>query len=122
MCNHQPSNHLSNISDNDDTNQNIELLKLRGQSDSVARENVEKITLLYNSKHSLGTVQTKPAPNRSGLLCILYPENELLASIPIYDRYIAWYISEFGVRKAAKPLGFSRMSFYRWLSKNSYRL
>lgn len=121
MCSQPQSNHLSSLSDEDDTRQNIELLKLRGQPEDIARENVKKITAIYDSKHSVGAVQTRPAAGKSGLSCILYPENELLASIPSYHRYVAWCINKYGVRKAAKHLGFSRMSFYRWLEKNGYK-
>ena len=45
----------------------------------------------------------------------------MLQSLPVYDRYVAWCIAHYGVRKAGTHLGFSRMSFYRWLDKNGYK-
>jgi hypothetical protein len=110
---------LSNIFDNDDINQSLELYRLYGYSEEI----VEKIVALQIERNERVVCQRSLGENkyRSGLSCILYPENDKLLSIPAYDRYVAWCISHYGVRNAAKHLGFSRMSFYRWLDKNGYK-
>lgn len=110
--------HLSNIFDDDDISQSLELYRLYGYQEDIVR----KIIALQVERSKRVVCQRDLGDNkyRSGLSLILRPETDKLSSIPAYDRYVAWYISEYGVRKAAAHLGFSRMSFYRWLDKNGY--
>ena len=107
---------LSSVFDDDDVSQSLELYKLLGYSKDIAC----KITALQLEKTERQVYQRELAEYKTSLSCILRPETDKLQSLPVYDRYVVWCINYYGVRKAAEHLGFSRMSFYRWLDKNGY--
>lgn len=55
------------------------------------------------------------------LASIFFPENETLKAMPVYHRYVAKLISDGGLAEAARQLGMSRMTLYRWLRFHGYR-
>lgn len=109
----------------EDFRQFRELLKLLGYSS----EYIEKIihrqrTLSINRDKRMREElpeEGRASTYRSSLDMILYPDNEKLAGIPAFDRYVGHLISSKGTEDAARHLDMSRMGLYKWLKAQEYR-
>lgn len=116
------------IQDWEDYSQYRQLLKAAGYSIKDAVEGVDKVQrrlkkrCIKRSEHAYTIGQIRRSQTPGGLAVIFDPDDRALAAMPAYHRYVAYLISEYDNKDAAKILGISRTTLWRWLKKNGWTL
>ena len=117
---------LEDIQDDEDYNQFKEMLKLLGHSEDQIDSYLEKFkrVVAYTDARMLESLealsQIKKPKYKSPLSCILYPSDKRLQTMPMFDRFVAYLLSENTKTEVASWLGPNRMTLYRWLKDQGY--
>jgi predicted DNA-binding transcriptional regulator AlpA len=117
---------LEDIQDDEDYNQFKEMLKLLGHSEDQIDSYLEKFKRVVAYKHARmlealeALSQIKRPKYKSPLSCILYPSDKRLQTMPMFDRFVAYLLSEHTKTEVASWLGTNRMTLYRWLKDQGY--
>lgn len=117
---------LDDIQDNEDYDQFREVLRLLGHSESQISSYLEKFkrVVAYKHKRMLEALEELSRAERprykSPLSCILYPSNKKLQTMPTFDIFVAYLLSEHTKTEVASWLGTNRMTLYRWLKDQGY--
>lgn len=117
---------LDDIQDNEDYNQFKELLLLLGYSEAQIDSYLEKHKRVTAYKYARmlealeALSQIEKPRYKSSLSCIIYPNDKRLQTMPMFDRFIAYLLSENTKTETARLLGTNRMTLYRWLKDRGY--
>lgn len=116
---------MVDINDASDYNQYRSLLSIMNYSeeeiDSIIAQR-EKFFIAKNLSIEAAAIDKagRSHAEENYLRAILIPTDSRLASIPCYDRYIAYLLSNNTSSQVSRILGVSRTSLWRWLKSQGY--
>jgi len=117
---------LEDIQDDDDYDQFKELLRLLGYSEERIDKYLIQFRRIITYKHRQmlealeALSQIRKPEYKSPLSCILFPSEKRLQNVPMFDRFVAYLLSEHTKTDVAEQLGTNRMTLYRWLKDQGY--